>query len=59
MLLHVGEIYPELRTVATGNASSNGPMLAINTKMGFREHRAGNEYQITLDKLRENLIPRS
>jgi GNAT superfamily N-acetyltransferase len=53
MLLHVRETYPDLQTVITGNASSNGPMLAINTKMGFKEHRAGNEYQITLEKLRE------
>ena len=59
MLLHVRDIYPELRTVATGNASSNGPMLAINTKMGFKEHRPGNEYQITLKRLRETLSARS
>lgn len=51
MLLHVSEIYPELHTVATGNASSNVPMLAINKQMGFKEHRAGNEYQITLETL--------
>jgi GNAT superfamily N-acetyltransferase len=51
MLLHVHEIYPELQTVITGNASSNEPMLAINTKMGFKEHRPGNEYQITREKL--------
>jgi RimJ/RimL family protein N-acetyltransferase len=53
MLLHVREIYPALHTVITGNASSNGPMLAINTKMGFKQHRPGNEYQITLDELRK------
>lgn len=53
MLLHVREIYPGLQTVITGNASSNGPMLAINKMMGFKEHRAGNEYQITLEKLGE------
>jgi hypothetical protein len=52
MLLHVRELYPQLRTVATGNASSNAPMLAINKKMGFKEHRPGNEYQISLEKLR-------
>ena len=51
MLLHVREIYPELQTVITGNASSNGPMLAINTKMGFKQHRPGNEYQINVEKL--------
>ncbi|HBH42505.1 MAG TPA: hypothetical protein DDW26_11505 [Rhizobiales bacterium] len=53
MLLHVRKIYPDLKTVITGNASSNGPMLGINKKMGFREHRPGNEYQISLEKLRE------
>jgi GNAT superfamily N-acetyltransferase len=52
MLLHVRNIYPDLKTVITGNAASNDPMLAINKKMGFKEHRAGNEYQITLEKLR-------
>jgi GNAT superfamily N-acetyltransferase len=59
MLLHVREIYPDLKTVATGNASSNVPMLAINTKMGFKEHRPGNEYQITPDRLRETPPARS
>ena len=53
MLLHVRDIYPHLQTVITGNASSNGPMLAINKVMGFKQHRAGNEYQITVEKLRE------
>jgi GNAT superfamily N-acetyltransferase len=53
MLLHVREIYTGLQTVITGNASSNGPMLAINKAMGFKQHRAGNEYQISLKKLRE------
>jgi RimJ/RimL family protein N-acetyltransferase len=54
MLLHVREIYPDLKTVSTGNAASNAPMLAINKKMGFKEHRKGNEYQISLEKLRES-----
>jgi GNAT superfamily N-acetyltransferase len=53
MLLHVREIYPDVQTIITGNASSNAPMLAINKKMGFKEHRAGNEYQITVNRLRE------
>jgi GNAT superfamily N-acetyltransferase len=53
MLLHVRDIYPGLQTVITGNASSNGPMLAINKAMGFKQHRAGNEYQISVNKLRE------
>ena len=51
MLLHVCEVYPNLEWVVTENAGSNAPMLAINTRMGFREYRAGAEYQITRDRL--------
>ena len=51
MLLHVREIYPNLEWVVTDNAGSNVPMLAINTRMGFRQYRAGTEYQITRDRL--------
>jgi GNAT superfamily N-acetyltransferase len=51
MLLHVREIYPMLEWVVTENAGSNAPMLAINKKMGFREYRAGTEYQISRDAL--------
>jgi GNAT superfamily N-acetyltransferase len=55
MLLHVCELYPQLEVVITENAGSNAPMLAINKRMGFKEYRAGTEYQIT----RDNLIARS
>jgi GNAT superfamily N-acetyltransferase len=51
MLLHVREIYPNLEWVVTENAGSNAPMLAINKAMGFKQYRAGTEYQITRDKL--------
>src|SRR5439155_7371824 len=51
MLLHVKEVHPELERVVTGNAHSNAPMLAINTQMGFRQYRAGIEYQITRARL--------
>jgi GNAT superfamily N-acetyltransferase len=51
MLLHVLEIYPDLEWVITENAGSNAPMLAINTKMGFKRYKAGTEYQIVRDKL--------
>jgi GNAT superfamily N-acetyltransferase len=52
LLLHVLEIHPKLEVVVTENAGSNAPMLAINKKMGFKQYRAGSEYQITSDRLR-------
>ena len=51
MLLHARELYPGLEQVVTGNAASNAPMLAINTKLGFKQFRAGTEYQIPRDHL--------
>jgi GNAT superfamily N-acetyltransferase len=51
MLLHVLEAYPKLTVVVTENAGSNVPMLAINKKMGFKQYRAGSEYQVTRDRL--------
>jgi GNAT superfamily N-acetyltransferase len=51
MLLHVLEVHPKLEVVVTENAGSNAPMLAINKKMGFKQYRAGSEYQITRDRL--------
>jgi hypothetical protein len=53
MAIHLHELYPEAEWFTTDNASSNAPMLAINTKMGFKQHRPGNEYQINVEKLRE------
>jgi GNAT superfamily N-acetyltransferase len=55
MLLHMLELYPNLEVVITENAGSNAPMLGINKKMGFKQYRAGTEYQIT----REGLTARS
>jgi mycothiol synthase len=57
MLLHVLEIYPGLERVVTDNAGSNVPMLAINTKLGFKPYRQGAEYQIKRDRLTERLAP--
>jgi GNAT superfamily N-acetyltransferase len=51
MLLHLRDLYPEMEWVATGNASSNAPMLAINKRMGFKQYRAGKEYQMTRDQV--------
>jgi mycothiol synthase len=55
MLLHLRELYPEVQWVATGNASSNAPMLAINKALGFKQYRAGTEYQISRDKLAKRI----
>ncbi len=55
MLLHVHELYPRVEVVSTENAGSNAPMLGINKQIGFKEYRAGAEYQIS----REKLISRS
>jgi hypothetical protein len=49
------QLYPEAEWIATGNADSNGPMLAINKKMGFKRYRWGAEYQISRDKLAERV----
>jgi GNAT superfamily N-acetyltransferase len=51
MLAHMHELYPMAEWVVTDNAGSNAPMLAINTKMGFKQYREGSEYQIGRDAL--------
>ena len=55
MLDRMHQLYPDAEWIATGNADSNGPMLAINKKMGFKRHRWGAEYQISRDKLAERV----
>lgn len=51
MIRFVHERYEGLKWVSTGNAASNASMLAINTQMGFREHKVYRTYQIGRDKL--------
>ena len=51
MLLRVREVYPDVRTVVTENAGSNVPMLAINTRLGFRQHRLQAGYQVSPETL--------
>jgi mycothiol synthase len=55
MLLHIRDLYPQVEVVVTGNAGSNVPMLAINTKLGFKQYRAGSEYQMSRDRLAARL----
>lgn len=51
MLLYVKDKYPNTKWVVTGNADSNAAMLAINTKLGFREYKASSTYQIKKEAL--------
>jgi len=39
MLLHIRREYSGVNYVATGNADSNAPMMAINNALGFKKHR--------------------
>jgi len=55
MAIHLRELYPEAEWFTTDNAGSNAPMLAINTKMGFKQYRVASEYQISRDRLAERL----
>jgi len=36
MLLHLAEVEPQLRCILTENAASNGPMIAVNERLGHR-----------------------
>jgi len=51
MLLHLHRRHPEAQWVSTDNAGSNAPMLAINKRLGFKQFRAGADYQIGRDDL--------
>ena len=51
MLDQMRPLHPETQWISTYNAESNGPMHAINGKLGFKQYRAGTEYQITRDRL--------
>ncbi len=55
MLLHLRELYPDAEWVATGNAQSNDPMLAINRKLGFKPYRTSTDYQMPLDRLESRI----
>jgi mycothiol synthase len=56
MLMHISELYPRVEVLATENAGSNAPMLAINTKLGFKQFLTGSEYQMSRDRLAARLL---
>jgi GNAT superfamily N-acetyltransferase len=55
MLEYIHERYPGATWMSTENSTTNGAMLAINNRLGFREHRVGRTYQIGRDRLAEYL----
>ncbi|MHB0995369.1 MAG: GNAT family N-acetyltransferase [Elusimicrobiales bacterium] len=48
MLLHLRRDYPGVKYIATANADSNAPMLAINSRLGFRRHMPVNVYKLKI-----------
>ena len=51
MLLKIRETFPEVKTITTGNATSNAPMLSINNRLGFKLYKETVGAQITLEQL--------
>ena len=51
MLCRLRAERPEVTEVMTGNAASNEHMLRINTRLGFRPHRAIGEWQTGVGEL--------
>lgn len=50
---------PEASEVRTENADSNGPMLAINRRLGFRPYVASSGWQVEVDALRRIVAART
>lgn len=48
---------PAVGAVHTKNAASNGPMLRVNRRLGFRVHRRSGVYEVSRDRLASRLNP--
>lgn len=48
MLAEAATLHPGLRTVVTSVADDNGPMLAVNTSLGYRRERGLGYFQLKL-----------
>jgi len=55
MLLQVRKEFPKVKTVTTGNAATNAPMLSINDRLGFKKHKETMSAQITIEQLKKYL----
>ncbi|WP_114858742.1 GNAT family N-acetyltransferase [Azospirillum brasilense] len=51
LLRHVRSARPSVRLMITRNAATNGPMLAINRRLGYAEHKVLGTYQIGVGEL--------
>lgn len=52
MIERLATIKPDAVDIRTGNADSNGPMLGINTQLGFKPFRAHTAWQVSTETLR-------
>jgi len=54
-LLRARSEFPTVTTIVTQNASSNEPMLDINTRLGFKLYREVYQFQLDIQKLKKYL----
>jgi mycothiol synthase len=55
MAFYIKEHYPDVQFIATGNATTNAPMLSINQRMGFKQHIAGAAFKFQVEELAQRL----
>lgn len=55
MLLHIRDHYPDVKTIITGNADSNAPMLSINERIGFKRYLGEIVYKYSVQQVCEKL----
>jgi len=48
MMATVAEARPAVREIGTTVADENGPMLAVNERLGYRRERTAGYFQVTL-----------
>ena len=51
MLRLIRSRHPDVRFITTSNANVNAPILSINTRLGFTEHRYTASYQVGPDAI--------
>ena len=58
MMRLIHDRHPDIRFIATSNAKVNAPILSINKRLGFAEHRRTASYQIGPDAISDYLARR-